>query len=761
MTNAELIGLDALQKKIEEYSKLLENSNEIIDELKKMCTEDCFKGILILKNEEIFESVKLMIDERILNEAENIAKSFIPKWEIFLSNLSLVFVSNKVRRAAWQDQIVQSDQDKVDNFFEPIDIRLKKFYSLMVKSYFDGRCLNKLNDSLIKTENNISTILNIRDTIQSLLELPNFENYNSSDNVAKLASTDLQMRLLSLKLLKTIPHYITDEWFASWRETLPIKKPSYWWWYLSPSDGNHWTIGSIFLLMSSAYIFFTLIPNFWSDGFDVFGFLGISLSGTMTLILSGAAINKVREMLSSIVNSSILREKLGRKYHLTSKGVCVFSLFVFSFASSIFLLSPPISFLYNFVGIQNYKQGDYYSAADAHIRAIRFDPKNWEATYNLAKDYELSEQKPLAIKYYNQVWNATKGKAENNFLARQSAVGLSRIYMQDAVLARSNDDKLKDLSNNDVANKLQNASFTLSEEWLFNSLTCAYQQQSFRFQLSRTLICTQQAEVNSPSIRPQNILRQDPRLRTLYYEQIDQIAKLTTYEFSQIGQRTGQETTNLTKNLIAWLTTGSHLADEIFILHDNIDDERRLSFQSSLFFVDEFLLRKERLREKWGKSDELEFLKRAIHSYISRSKFEEINEFNWLFKSIDCLVFKQAEAASSQYIKVVFQTRTSDPRPELKPFIIGISDIQPLQLLGSAKSKTLEEIQPNYLEKYIQLIVEEIYGKFVSKYLDVSITPINRKDYVFEISKSCEQRELPIELAEPIVQETKSVSNVK
>lgn len=155
--------------------------------------------------------------------------------------------------------------------------------------------------------------------------------------------------------------------------------------------------------------------RFLTGGPDALGALAVSTQSILTLLTAGGALTVTgREGYKSILRSMKIHE---RYWHEIS------ALFSFILAIALFGLRsslPQIATQYNKWGFENYQKGDLGSAEENYQRAIKLNPDDTLAHFNLGLLYEEQQKLELARNEYQIA-------AQDNILGAIN--NLSRLYI--------------------------------------------------------------------------------------------------------------------------------------------------------------------------------------------------------------------------------------------------------------------------------------------------------------------------------------------
>lgn len=233
------------------------------------------------------------------------------------------------------------------------------------------------------------------------------------------------------RLRKQIDSIQRSTQLANWRSNLnpPLEA---WSWFLESLPKRWWdydTIWSFFslvLLTFSLSLLVDISSRLWGggpDAIDAVGTASIIVQSLIALLAGGAALSKLG--LGGLVKPieqflSYLRIPK-RLWHEISLGLSIL-LFAFLFISHRHLL-PILSIKHNQSGENDYAKGQLLSAEYKYNRALKLNPNNGKAHYNLGRLYEAVQDFEPASKEYQLAAKGGYYKAFNHLAHLYSSDG--------------------------------------------------------------------------------------------------------------------------------------------------------------------------------------------------------------------------------------------------------------------------------------------------------------------------------------------------
>ena len=269
------------------------------------------------------------------------------------------------------------------------------------------KCLEKSNKSLSLEQ--ALEILSARDELQLALSSQNKIPSNILVEVVKLDSC---LKKRAYKVTKAIN-------LENWRASTPNTSEE-WWWHLDTKGQPHpwqqydWLFKGLRLAVwaFSLALLGDIIPRFVSGGLTVIGSWEIIVPTLLTLLSAGSELTEAgQKAWGKLISKIGLRPRF---LEVSLFGlIVVFLVFVVGFRASL----PMLSQWRNQEGVDNYNQGKLGVAEQDYLRAIAFDPDNYDAHYNLGNLYEDLQKFDDAKKQYLMAIKGDFPQAYNN-LAR-------------------------------------------------------------------------------------------------------------------------------------------------------------------------------------------------------------------------------------------------------------------------------------------------------------------------------------------------------
>lgn len=269
------------------------------------------------------------------------------------------------------------------------------------------KCLENSNKSLSLEQ--ALEILFARDELQIALSS---QNKIPSNILVEVVELDSYLKKRAYKVTEAID-------LEDWRACSPNSSED-WWWHLDTFGQPHpwkqydWLFKGLRLAVwgFSLALLGDVIPRFFSGGLAVIGSWEIIVPTLLTLLSAGSELTEAGQKAWGK-----LITKIGLRQHFQEVSqfslIVVFLIFVVSFRASL----PMLSEWRNQQGVDKYNQGKLGVAEEDYLRAIAFDPDNYDAHYNLGNLYEDLQKFDEAKKQYLIAIKGDFPQAYNN-LAR-------------------------------------------------------------------------------------------------------------------------------------------------------------------------------------------------------------------------------------------------------------------------------------------------------------------------------------------------------
>lgn len=250
-------------------------------------------------------------------------------------------------------------------------------------------------------------ILSARDQLKLALS---FQTSISTNILAEIVKLDSQLNKQAHKVNEVIN-------LADWRSSSPNPKKD-WWWHLETKGQPHpwkqhdWFFKGLRLVVwtFSLVLLGDVIPRFVSGGLTVLSSWEIIVPSLLTLLGAGNELTQAGQQ-----GWEKLITKVGLRQHhqeaSLSGFIGVLLILVIVFRTSL----PTLSEWRNQKGVDNYNQGKLGIAEQDYLRAIAFDPDNYDAHYNLGNLYEDLQKFDGAKKQYLIAIKGDFPQAYNNF----------------------------------------------------------------------------------------------------------------------------------------------------------------------------------------------------------------------------------------------------------------------------------------------------------------------------------------------------------
>jgi tetratricopeptide (TPR) repeat protein len=255
-------------------------------------------------------------------------------------------------------------------------------------------------------EEQLLACLLTRDTISHKLKASGLDNMALTH---QLFVADRAMRALTPRMadVAAIPH---------WRESLQPSGDAWWWFPLAaPSthwwDRLDWLFNGLTLIAIAVTLSFMadIATRFYQEGFDLVGALTIVLPTLLALLSAGS-------IFSATIGEAMNRAMQRFRIHARHRSVAHFgvALVVWLVVVGVWINLPGISRAYNDRGETQRAQGQLAHARRDLERAIKLDPRNAVAHYNLGSVYEELFSDEPAMKEYQIAATAGLDLAYNN-----------------------------------------------------------------------------------------------------------------------------------------------------------------------------------------------------------------------------------------------------------------------------------------------------------------------------------------------------------
>ncbi|OUC15155.1 MAG: hypothetical protein B0A82_08380 [Alkalinema sp. CACIAM 70d] len=259
-------------------------------------------------------------------------------------------------------------------------------------------------------EAQVLAVLIARDRVQTALTAP-----NSSLSPALLCQIPPLDKTLKQHTAIVAPYTQSADWRASFHPD-----PNAWWWHLespkSPwSDRLDWiwTAASLTCLTVSLGLIGDIAPRFLSGTPDTFGAFTVSAQSILTLLTAGGALTKTgQEALKRSLKQINCPEKYWPALGFTGSIVLVGGLFTLRQS-----LPQIATTFYTNPGITSYRNGDWSTAEEQFNRALKLNPEDAQAHFQLGNLYEDLQLPDQARPQYRLAIQGGEPAAINN-LAR-------------------------------------------------------------------------------------------------------------------------------------------------------------------------------------------------------------------------------------------------------------------------------------------------------------------------------------------------------
>src|SRR4028119_219500 len=248
-------------------------------------------------------------------------------------------------------------------------------------------------------------VLTARNAVQAALE------DKSQPNPGRLirAVKELDARL---KIQTNYINQVTK--LTEWQAILnPPQKE--WWWLLDPITPKPWRdrfdwlwrFCSLILLTASLAFVADISTRVLSGGPDLAGVFGVIVPTVLTLLAGqGALTQNGREGIEHVLTSFKVDKSLWDEFICLASGLLLGSLILFWFSMPLIADKHYIK-----LGDNAYEAGQLMVAENNYSRAIKLNPENTEAYYNLGRLYQEFADYNKAIENYKIAWKGNKIEA--------------------------------------------------------------------------------------------------------------------------------------------------------------------------------------------------------------------------------------------------------------------------------------------------------------------------------------------------------------
>lgn len=221
------------------------------------------------------------------------------------------------------------------------------------------------------------------------------------DSFSRLVQADAALRRLA-------PRLAALEELPTWRKAFAPAEEA-WWWFPDQGGAGHWKSLSLLFGCLSVTFVIEIISRFGTGNIDLFGGAFVVLTTVLTALSAGGVLSKTLEASSRAGLSA-----WGVPVHRHPAVLTCIAAATLLIALVTWLSLPRISIFYNNRGAAALKL-DHPADAEAYLRrALRLDPNNVQAHYNLGEFHERLERRKEAIEEYGLAAAGGLDLAANN-----------------------------------------------------------------------------------------------------------------------------------------------------------------------------------------------------------------------------------------------------------------------------------------------------------------------------------------------------------
>ncbi|NER27575.1 MAG: tetratricopeptide repeat protein [Symploca sp. SIO1C4] len=281
------------------------------------------------------------------------------------------------------------------------------------------KALSTIKESQTLKIEQVLAVLNARDLLQDALAKS--ENLSIEDQ-QELVELDIVLKKQAEKIIKVInlAEYRTSfqpceqKWWWKLEREVPPHLWDRWDWLWRGVTVGCWTVNLAVLV--------DIVPRFLTAGTGVVGAVAVAFPSFLTLL---QAKSELTETGKKAFEKFLNRLRIPPHYHEEARLVSI--LLLLGFLLSFRGLFPFFSDWYNQQGLKSYRNRELAGAEEKYLQALKLNPDNFKAHYNLGIIYEDLQEFEKARMSYQFAVKGNLVKAQNNLARLQILAGKSEL----------------------------------------------------------------------------------------------------------------------------------------------------------------------------------------------------------------------------------------------------------------------------------------------------------------------------------------------